>query len=72
MDTPNVTITTPHAERLLLVLGCDYRGGVAGCGCDKSRVCLMGKGWPIPGTDARQVYAGDCLACVRGEERGAG
>jgi glycosyltransferase involved in cell wall biosynthesis len=54
----------PHEARRLLALGCDYRGKTVGCGCTKSFVCLRGEGHPIPGTDAREVYAADCLRCV--------
>ena len=54
-----------HRANRLLVLGCDYRGGPATeCGCTSTRICLAGKGRPIPGSDARDVADADCLACV--------
>jgi hypothetical protein len=54
-----------HESLKLLVLGCDYRGGPAvECGCTRTRICLMGKGRPIPGSDSTDVTNQDCLDCV--------
>jgi len=51
----------------LLVLGCDYRGDFATeCGCTSTRVCLAGKGRPVPGTSLTDVTDRDCRECVGG------
>lgn len=70
---PSVAVapTTPkfdggrHADIKLLVLGCDYHGrATCGQGCNRSWICLMGKGRPVPGTDATDVTYNDCSRCV--------
>jgi hypothetical protein len=54
-----------HRSITLLVLGCDYRGGPAlECGCARTRICLAGKGRPIPGSDATDATDQDCRLCV--------
>jgi hypothetical protein len=54
-----------HDSISLMVLECDYRGPFATeCGCTRTRVCLAGKGRPIPGSLARDVTDHDCRTCV--------
>ena len=52
--------------RVELARSCDYRGPVAfdsvSCGC--RRVCNMGHGQPIHGTDRHGVTFAECLTCV--------
>jgi hypothetical protein len=68
-DPPAIAFDGPrHRDLKLLILECDYRGDPAlECGCTKTRICLMGKGKPLPGTDTRDVTYQDCLKCVKGE-----
>lgn len=57
-----------HLSIKLLVLGCDYRGpATCGQGCNRSWVCLLGNGRPVPGTDAFDVTMRDCRGCVSGK-----
>lgn len=52
----------------LLVLGCEYRGPFSlECGCGGTRICLAGKGRPIPGSNLTDVTERDCLACAGGD-----
>ncbi len=56
------TTPNPHAERNLLILGCDYRGPKLGCGCNDKRWCGLRKGpWA---DDPYAVTYSDCLRCV--------
>lgn len=50
------------------VEACPHRGGpVLECGCTKTRICLAGKGRPIPGSNLTDVTERDCLACAGGD-----
>jgi hypothetical protein len=59
-DAPN-----PHLERLLLVLGCDYRtNALDECGCMARRHCGLARG-QFP-AEPNAVSMSDCLRCVSG------
>lgn len=62
-----VTASNPYMARLMLVRGCDYRGGPSydSGGCNCRNVCNLGNGTPIRGTDATGVSIRDCLECVK-------
>ena len=63
---PEDSPENPHRRRLNLILECDYRFGpsIDSAGCQCLRVCTRGQGTLIPGSTARSVSLGECLACV--------
>jgi hypothetical protein len=60
---PPAVPNNPHVERLLLVLGCDYRtDALDECSCTARRHCSLGKGEFA--SEPYNVSLSRCLECV--------